>query len=50
MKSHYRLEQMPSAKATVVEALVLSSLITQVVSGQLLGVLRRGARDRARRL
>lgn len=50
IKSHYRLEQMPSAKAPVIEALVLSSLITQIVSGQLLEAVRRAAGVRARRL
>ena len=50
MKSHYRLESMPSAKAAAVEALVLATLITQIVSGELLRAVRRRMRDRTRRL
>ena len=50
MKSHYRLESMPSAKEAVVKTLVLASVITQIVSGQLLEAVRQRAGEQARRL
>ena len=50
MKSHYRLESMPSAKESVAQALVLASVITQIVGGELLVAMRKRLRDRAARL
>ena len=50
MKSHYRLEQIPSRKAAAVEALVLASLITMMVSKQLLEAVHRRLRENASRL
>ena len=50
MKSHYRLEQMPSRKPAVVEALVLTSLITMMVSKQLLEAVRQRLQEKAGRL
>jgi len=41
LKTHYRAEDMPSAKRTVVEALIYAVLITFVVSRALLAALRR---------
>ena len=50
MKSHYRLGSMPSRKPAVVEALVLASLITMMLSRELLEAVRRRMKDKARRL
>jgi len=50
MKSHYRIESMPSAKEPIVQALVLASVITQIVGGELLVAVRRRLRDQAARL
>lgn len=50
MKSHYRLDQLPSRKAAAVEALVLTSLITMMVSRELLEAVRRRVGEQARRL
>jgi len=50
MKSHYRLEQMPSRKAAAVEALVLTSLITMMISKQLLEAVRERLKDKDGRL
>ena len=50
LKGHYRLEQMPSAKPAAVEALVLASLITMVLSKQLLDAVRQRLRHDAARL
>ena len=41
LKSHYRLDQLPSAKAPVVEALLWASIITLLVSRTLLDAVRR---------
>jgi IS4 transposase len=41
LKTHFRLDQMPSRKRHVVEALVLSAFITMMLSGALLAQLRR---------
>jgi len=40
LKRHYRLDQLPSAKRHVVEALVWTAILTLVVSRALLGALR----------
>ena len=50
MKSHYRLEQMPTRKPAAVEALVLTSLITMMISKQLLEAVRQRLRDKGERL
>ena len=41
LKSHYRLDELPTRKAPVVEALILSSIITLLVSRRLLDAVRR---------
>ena len=41
LKSHYRLDELPTRKATVVEALLLASIITLLVSRRLLDAFRR---------
>lgn len=49
LKSHYRLDELPTRKAPVVEALLLSSIITLLVSRRLLDAVRRRLRaDRHR--
>ena len=40
LKTHYRLEELPSRKAVVVEALMLASIITLLVSRRLLDAVR----------
>lgn len=40
LKQHYRIEQMPSSKRVVVEALLYAALITLVVSRRLLALVR----------
>jgi IS4 transposase len=41
LKSHYRLEDMPSAKQVIVEALLYTALLTAVVGDRLLDAVRR---------
>lgn len=48
MKSHYRLEDLPSRKPHVVEALLYASLVTLVVSRRLLRAVRRTLRGSQR--
>jgi putative transposase len=48
MKSHYRLEDLPSRKPHIVEALLYATLVTLVVSRRLLRVVRQALRDRRR--
>lgn len=50
LKQHYALDQMPSAKKHVVEALLYAALLTLVVSRTLLDALRRKYRQLADRL
>ena len=50
LKRHYRLDQMPSAKRHVVEALLYAALLTLVVSRELLAALRRRLKQLAHRL
>jgi IS4 transposase len=40
LKTHFRLEDMPSSKAVIVEALLYSALLTLVVSRRILAVVR----------
>jgi len=49
-KRHYRLEDMPSSKQVVVEALLFASLLTLVASRRLLDALRRKLDQQAHRL
>lgn len=44
LKTHYRMEDMPSGKAVVVEALLYSAFLTLVVSRRVLSVVRKHAR------
>jgi putative transposase len=44
LKSHYRLAELPTRKARIVEALVLASIITLLVSRRLLDAVRRRLR------
>jgi putative transposase len=44
LKSHYRLDELPSRKAHIVEALMLASIITLLVSRRLLDAVRRRLR------
>lgn len=44
LKTHFRLEDMPSGKAPVVEALLYSALLTMVVSRRILAVVRKHLR------
>lgn len=41
LKSHYRLEELPTRKAHIVEALILAAVLTLLVSRQLLAAVRR---------
>ena len=50
LKSHYRLAELPTRKARVVEALVLSSIITLLVSRRLLDAVRRRLRRMRHRI
>jgi IS4 transposase len=50
LKSHYRIEDLPSSKREVVEALVYAAILTLVVSRTLLHAIRRKLRDTADRL
>jgi hypothetical protein len=50
LKRHYRLDQMPSAKRHVVEALQYGALLTLVVSRELLAALRQRLNHPAHRL
>jgi putative transposase len=50
LKTHYRAEDMPSAKRQIVEALIYAVLITFVVSRSLLAALRRKLGDLAGRV
>ena len=50
MKGHYRLDQIPSRKPAAVEALILTSVMTWLVSGHLLEALRRQLGEKSRRL
>ena len=53
LKTEYRLDELPSRKREVVEALLYATLITMVVSNTLLALVRRkhrGDADRARRV
>jgi IS4 transposase len=44
LKSHYRLAELPTLKGPIVEALILSSIITLLVSRELLDAVRRRLR------
>ena len=44
LKSHYRLDELPTRKTPVVEALILSSIITLLVGRRLLDAVRRRLR------
>ena len=44
LKSHYRLDELPTRKGRIVEALILSSIITLLVSRELLDAVRRRLR------
>ena len=48
MKSHYRLEDMPSRKAHIVEALLYAAVVTLLVSRRLLRAVRQALRGRQR--
>jgi IS4 transposase len=48
MKSHYRLEDLPSRKPHIVEALLYATLVTLVVSRRLLRAVRQALRGRQR--
>ena len=50
LKSHYRLDELPTRKAPVVEALILASIITLLVSRRLLDAVRKRLRRLARRV
>ena len=50
LKSHYRLDQLPTAKAPIVEALILTSVITLLVSRRLLDAVRKRLRRQFRRI
>jgi putative transposase len=50
LKSHYRLDQLPSRKAPIVEALMLSSVITLLVSRRLLDAVRKRLRRNRHRV
>ena len=50
MKSHYRLDQLPSSKAHIVEALLLSAVITLLVSRRLLAAVREKLRRQRKRV
>lgn len=50
LKSHYRLEDMPSSKRVVVEVLLYAALLTMVVSRRLLALVRRRLAAMADRL
>ncbi|MDZ7751426.1 MAG: IS4 family transposase [Gammaproteobacteria bacterium] len=50
LKSHYRLAELPTRKALVVEALVLSNIITLLVSRQLLDAVRKRLRSQRHRV
>ena len=47
MKSHYRLEDLPSRKPHIVEALLYATLVTLVVSRRLLRAVRQALRGRS---
>lgn len=46
MKSHYRLEDLPSRKPHIIEALLYATLVTLVASRRLLRVVRQALRGR----
>lgn len=50
LKSHFRLEDMPSSKRAVVEVLLYSALLTLVVSRRLLAAVRDALRNAADRI
>ena len=50
MKSYYRLEDMPSRKKHIVEALLFASVVTLLASRRLLQVVREKLRDGRRRI
>jgi len=50
LKSHYRLAELPTRKAPVVEALILAAIITLLVSRRLLDAVRRRLRRLCRRV
>ena len=50
LKSHYRLDQLPSSKAHIVEALLLSAVITLLVSRRLLAAVREKLRRERKRV
>lgn len=50
LKSHYRLAELPTRKDQIVEALILSSIITLLVSRELLDCVRRRLRRQRHRI
>jgi putative transposase len=50
LKSHYRIDDLPSAKKPVVEALVYAAILTLLVSRKLLAAIRKKLRDLAERV
>jgi putative transposase len=50
LKSHYRLTELPTRKGHIVEALILSSIITLLVSRQVLDAVRRRLRRQRHRV
>jgi putative transposase len=50
LKRHYRLEDMPSAKRCVVEALLHAAILTLIVSRRLLDLVRTALRDDSERV
>ena len=50
LKTHYRLDELPTRKPAIVEALILSSVITLLVSRRLLDIVRRRLRRKRHRV
>ena len=50
LKSHYRLDELPTRKECIVEALILSSIITLLVSRRLLDAVRKRLRRQRHRI
>jgi putative transposase len=50
LKSHYRIEDLPSRKREIVEALVYAAVLTLVVSRRLLAAVRAKLRSKRERL
>ncbi len=50
LKRHYRIDQMPSRKREIVEALLYAAILTLIVSRRLLALVRKSLGDQAERI